>query len=377
MKTEAAVLYEMGRPRPYRDSRPLVIETVELEGPGPGEVLVEIVAAGLCHSDLSVIDGSRPRVMPMVLGHEAAGIVREVGEGVYGVAPGDRVICSFVPMCGRCIFCASGRAALCERGNHANRQGTLLSGAVRFRNAQGQKLHHHLGVSAFSRYTVVAQESLIRIDPDIPLEKAALFGCAVITGVGAVVHTARVSPGSSVAIFGLGGVGLSAVMGAQLVGAYPIIAVDILPAKLELARHLGATHTINAAEADPVQAIHEHTRGGVDYALEAVGSERVLRQAYEATRQGGTTVAVGLPHPERLLQIPAVGIVAGERTIKGSYMGSASPRRDLPWLLGLYRAGKLPVELLVSRKVHLEQLNEAFDALASGEVVRQVLVFSS
>jgi len=376
MKTEAAVLYEMGRARPYRESQPLVIETVQLEGPGPGEALVEIVAAGLCHSDLSVIDGSRPRVMPMVLGHEAAGIVREVGEGVLGIAPGDRVICSFVPMCGRCVYCASGRPALCERGNQANKQGTLLSGAVRFRNARGQQLYHHLGVSAFSRYTVVAQESLIRIDPDIPLEKAALFGCAVMTGVGAVVHTARVGPGRSVAIFGLGGVGLSAVMGAHVAGAFPIIAVDIVPAKLERARHLGATDTINAAEVDPVQAIHERTGVGVDYAIEAVGSERVLRQAYEATRPGGTTVAVGLPHPERLLHIPVVGIVAGERTIKGSYMGSASPRRDLPWLLGLYRAGRLPVEHLVSRKVHLEQLNEAFDALASGEVVRQVLVFS-
>ncbi len=373
MKTRAAVLYEMGKPMPYGETRPLSVEEVELEGPGPREVLVEIAAAGLCHSDLSVIDGSRPRPMPMVLGHEAVGIVREVGSGVHELRPGDHVVFSFVPMCGRCLYCAVGRPVLCENGNRANAAGVLLSGARRFRNASGAPLHHHLGVSAFSQFTVAAQESLIRIDPTIPLEKAALFGCAVMTGVGAVVNTARVEPGMSVAVFGMGGVGLSAVMGARLSGAYPIIAVDIRPAKLDLARRAGATHTLNAQEADPVEAIRDLTGGGVHYAFESVGSERVLIQAYQATRRGGVTIAIGLPHPERMFSVPAVGIVGEEWTIKGSYMGSAVPRRDLPRFLALYQAGMLPVDLLLSRFLRLEEINEGFEALARGEVVRQVV----
>ncbi len=377
MKTRAAVLYEMGKPMPYQETRPLSVEDVELEGPGPGEVLVEIAAAGLCHSDLSVIDGSRPRPLPMVLGHEAAGIVREVGPGVHDLKPGDHAVFSFVPMCGRCLYCATGRPVLCENGNRANVAGVLLSGARRFRNAAGQALYHHLGVSAFSQFTVAAQESLIRIDPEIPLEKAALFGCAVMTGVGAVVNTARVEPGMSVAVFGLGGVGLSVVMGARLAGAYPIIAVDILPAKLDLARQAGATHVVNARETDPVEAIRDLTGGGAHYAFESVGSERVLVQAYQATRRGGTTITIGLPHPERLFSVPAVSIVGEERTIKGSYMGSAVPRRDLPRFLALYQAGMLPVDLLFSRAIRLEAINEGFDALARGEVVRQVVRFAS
>jgi len=376
MKTQAAVLYEMGKPMPYRESRPLALEEVELEGPGPGEVLVEVVAAGLCHSDLSVIDGSRPRPMPMVLGHEAAGVVREVGPGVHDLRPGDHVVFSFVPMCGRCVYCATGRPVLCENGNRANAAGVLLSGARRFRGASGQPLHHHLGVSAFSRFTVAAQESLIRIPPEIPLEKAALFGCAVITGVGAVVNTARVEPGMSVAVFGLGGVGLSVVMGAHLAGAHPIIAVDILPAKLDLARRAGATHVVNAREADPVAVIRDLTGGGAHYAFESVGNERVLAQAYQATRRGGVTITIGLPHPERMFSVPAVSIVGEERTIRGSYMGSAVPRRDLPRFLALYQAGRLPVDLLFSRAIRLEEINEGFDALARGEVVRQVVRFA-
>lgn len=375
MKTQAAVLYEMEKPAPYAESRPLVVTEIELEGPGHGEVLVEVVGAGLCHSDLSVIDGSRPRVMPMVMGHEAAGIVREVGPGVYDLRPDDHVVFSFVPMCGHCIYCATGRPALCENGNRANVEGSLLDGSRHFRDPQGRELHHHLGVSAFSHYTVAAQESLVKIDPAVPLEKAALFGCAVITGMGAVVNTARVEPGTGVAVFGLGGVGLSAVMGARTAGAYPIVAVDILDSKLELARKLGATHTVNAKSEDAVQAIKDLTAGGAHYAFESVGNEQVLVQAYQATRRGGTTVTIGLPHPSRMFSVPAVGIVGEERTIKGSYMGSAVPRRDIPRFLALYQAGLLPVDLLLTRTIALEQINEAFDALAKGEAVRQVVRF--
>ena len=218
MKTKAAVLYRMNHPEPFCDSKPLCFEELDLTGPGPGQVLVEVAAAGLCHSDLSVVNGSRPRVMPMVMGHEASGIIREAGAGVRDFAPGDHVVFTFVPVCGRCLYCATGRPALCENGAKANGEGTLLDGKRYFRDGTGQELNHHLGVSAFSQFTVVAQESVVRIDPELPLETAALFGCAVMTGVGAVFNTARVEPGSGVAIFGLGGIGLSALLGARAAG---------------------------------------------------------------------------------------------------------------------------------------------------------------
>lgn len=375
MKTKAAVLHVMGQPAPYAQSQPLQIAELELDGPGPGEVLVEIAGAGLCHSDLSVIDGSRPRVMPMVMGHEASGYVRDVGPGVQDFAPGDTVVFSFVPGCGRCIPCAEGRAALCENGARANTAGALLSGARRFSGSDGQHLHHHLGVSAFSQFTVAAQESLVKIDPEIPPEVAALFGCAVMTGVGAVVNTARVMPGQSVAVFGLGGVGLSVVLGARAAGAYPIVAVDLLDDKLAFARELGATFTVNAGQDEAVQALRTLTSGGADYAFESVGSEKVLAQAYAATRRGGTTVTIGLPHPERMLSIPAVSLVAEERILRGSYMGSAVPRRDIPRYLALYKAGLLPVDRLHTHTITLDEINPAFDALARGQAVRQVLRF--
>lgn len=376
MKTDAAVLYEMGLPAPYAKSEPLHIETMQLDAPGVGEVLVEVVSAGLCHSDLSVIDGSRPRVMPMVMGHEAAGIVREVGADVYEFAEGDHVVMSFVPSCGRCVFCASGRAAMCENGARANTAGSLLSGGRRFTDSQGRVCHHHLGVSAFSQYTVVAKESLVKIDPAVPLDKAALFGCAVMTGVGAVINTAHVEPGSSVAIFGMGGVGLSAVMGAHAAGAYPIIAVDVLDDKLVLARQVGASHVINGATTNAVEAVREITGGGAHYTFESVGNERVLVQAYESTRRGGTTITIGLPHPSKQFSVSAVSIVAEERTIKGSYMGSAVPRRDIPLFIRMYMAGLLPVDKLHTHTLRLDEINAGFDRLAKAEAVRQVIVFS-
>ncbi len=373
MKTRGAVLYEMEQAAPYAESQPLLIEDLDLSGPGAGEVLVEVSHAGLCHSDLSVIDGSRPRVMPMVMGHEASGIVREVGPAVHDLEDGDHVVFSFVPVCGHCLPCATGRPALCENGAAANTAGTLLAGDRHFKNPEGQELNHHLGVSAFSRYTVAAQESLVKIDPGVPLENAALFGCAVMTGVGAVINTARVEPGTGVAVFGLGGVGLSAVLGAAASGAWPIVAVDLFDAKLELARRVGATQTVNARDDDPVQAIKDLAGGGAHYAFESVGNERVLVQAYEATRRGGTTITIGLPHPSKQFSIPAVSLVAEERTVKGSYMGSAVPKRDIPRYIALYQAGSLPVDLLLSETIALDGINAAFDALARGEAVRQVV----
>lgn len=365
----------MEQARPYAASKPLVIEELDLVGPGPGCVLVEIVAAGLCHSDLSVINGLRPRVMPMVLGHEAAGIVREIGMGVRDFLPGDHVVFSYVPSCGRCLYCAVGRPALCEKGATANLNGTLLGGQRCFSNGAGTTLHHHLGVSGFSQFTVAAEESLIKIDADLPLETAALFGCAVITGVGAVINSARVEPGSSVAIFGLGGVGLSAVLGACISGAKSVIAVDTVAEKLQTARKLGATEIVSAGSGDVVATIREVSHGGVDYAFECAGIEAVMTQAYEATRRGGTTVAVGLPSPQKRLAIPIVNLVAEERTVKGSYMGSAVPKRDIPRLIALHRAGRLPVEQLLSDRVPLDQLNAAFDRLDSGAATRQILCF--
>ncbi|MBA3468941.1 MAG: zinc-binding dehydrogenase [Herpetosiphonaceae bacterium] len=375
MRTKAAILYAMGSAQPFADSAPLVVAEVTLAPPGPGEVLVEIVGAGLCHSDLSVIDGSRPRVMPMVMGHEASGIVREVGAGVAQLAPGDHVVFGFVPTCGQCRYCAVGRGALCERGAQANAAGTLLSGERRFSDDQGRICHHHLGVSAFAQFTVAAQESLVKIDPTLPLATAALFGCAVLTGVGAVVNTAQVAAGASVAVFGMGGVGLSALMGARAVGAHPIIAIDRLEDKLALARELGATHTINAAQTDPVAAIRDLTSGGAAYVFESVGSEQVLIQAYAATERGGTTVTIGLPHASKLFAVSAVSIAAEERTIKGSYMGSSVPRRDIPRYIAMHQAGLLPVEKLHTHSLELDQINAGFDRLASGQAVRQIVMF--
>jgi len=371
----AAVLRVMGAPAPYAASRPLVIETVTLQPPGPGEVLVRVRAAGLCHSDLSVIDGSRPRPMPMLLGHEATGEVVETGTGVASLAIGDAVVFSFVPMCGHCEPCAIGRPVLCEPGAAANARGTLLAGSSRLRDSDEAALHHHLGVSGFAEYAVVSERSAVRIDGDLPPRIAALFGCAVMTGVGAVVNTAGVLPGQSVAVFGLGGVGLSALLGANAASAWPLVAIDVVPEKLALARELGASHCIDARDGDVAAAVRDATDGGVDIAIETAGSEHVLATAYAATRRGGTTVTVGLPAPDRKFSIPAVSLVAEERTLKGSYMGSAVPRRDIPRYIALYRAGKLPVDRLLTHTLALDEINEGFDRLARGEAIRQVVLF--
>jgi Zn-dependent alcohol dehydrogenase len=338
---------------------------------------VRVRAAGLCHSDLSVIDGSRPRVMPMVLGHEAAGEVVELGPETGGFAAGDQVVFSFVPACGHCASCASGRAALCEPGAAANLAGTLLGGGRRWHDQAGEPLHHHLGVSAFAELTVVSARSAVRVDRDLPSEVAALFGCAVTTGVGAIVNTAGVRAGESVAIVGLGGVGLAALLGALTAGAHPVIAIDTLPAKLDRARELGATHTVLAGETDAVAVVRELTGGGVRYAIETAGHEGALALAYAVTARGGTTVTVGLPGPRAMFAVPAVGLVAEERTVKGSYLGSAVPSRDVPRYVALHRAGRLPVERLLSHRLRLDerQLAAAFDRLASGEALRQVVLF--
>ena len=374
MKVHGALLREMGLPRPYAVSRPLEIAELELEPPGPGELLVRVGAAGLCHSDLSVIDGSRPRVMPMVLGHEAAGEVVDVGPNVHGFAVGNHVVLAFVPSCRACPSCLTERPWLCEPGAAANATGALLSGAHRFLAADGTRPHHHLGVSAFTEYIVVSAHSAVRVDAALPYEIAALFGCAVLTGVGAVINAAGAQPGDAVAVFGLGGVGMAALLGASVAGATTIIGVDTVPEKLALARDLGATHTV-LASVDAVAEIRELTGGGAQRVVETVGSAAVLVEAYGATRRGGTTVTVGLPDPSRMLSIPAVSLVTEEKTLRGSYLGSCDPARDVPRFVELFQAGRLPVDRLLTHTLALDELNEGFDRLAAGEAVRQAVVF--
>ena len=374
MKTRAAVLDASGASLPYAQSKPLTVTTVELEPPGPGEILVKMAAAGLCHSDLSVINGDRARPMPVALGHEAAGIVEALGPGVDDLAVGDHVVLVFVPSCGHCDPCAEGRPALCEKGAASNVAGTLLSGARRiFR--EGQPIYHHIGCSVFAEHAVVSRRSAVKIDPTLPLEEAALFGCAVLTGVGAVINTAQVKAGTSVAVVGLGGVGLASLLGAVACGARQVVAVDLSDDKLAYAKELGATHTFNAALPDLVDQVKAATKGGVDYAIEMAGSVRAFDTAYRITRRGGTTVTAGLPPANATWGLPIVNLVGEERTIKGSYIGTCVPQRDLPRYIELYKAGKLPVNKLMTHRLKLEQVNEGFDRLHEGKAVRQVITF--
>ncbi|WP_332638718.1 zinc-dependent alcohol dehydrogenase family protein [Brevundimonas sp.] len=374
MQTTAAVLRSMGAARPYADSRPLSIESVTLDAPGPGEVLVAIKAAGLCHSDLSVINGDRPRPLPMALGHEAAGVVEALGDGVADLAVGDHVVMVFMPSCGHCNPCAEGRPALCEPGAAANGKGELLTGGRRIHDAAGD-LNHHLGCSAFASHAVVSRRSLVKVDPDLPFEHAAMFGCAVLTGVGAVVNTAGVRAGQGVVVVGLGGVGLSSVLGAIAAGASPVVAVDLSEDKLALARTLGAVQTVNAGAADAVEQVRALTGGGGDFVFEMAGSVRALDAAWRMTRRGGTTVTAGLPPPEAALAVNVVSLVAEERTLKGSYIGTCVPGRDIPRYVALFRQGRLPVDRLLTGVIPLSDINAAFDRLADGQAVRTVVRF--
>jgi alcohol dehydrogenase len=368
---KAAILNQMGLARPYANSKPLVVEDVDLDPPGRGELLIKIKATGLCHSDLSVINGDRPRPMPMILGHEAAGEVEECGAGVTDLKPGDQVVLTFVPSCGSCLPCMEGRPALCEPGARANGSGTLLSGERRLR-VREIPINHHIGVSGYAEYAVVSRRSAIKVDASLPAHEAALFGCAVLTGVGAVINTAKIPGGSSVAVVGLGGVGLSALLAANLVGAAEIIAVDTNAQKLEVASRLGATRTVKVGP-DAIKEVRDLTGGGVDFALEMASSVPALQLAFDITKRGGTTVTASLPHPEHRFSIPAVLLAAEERTVKGSYLGSCVPARDIPRYISLYQRGKLPVDQLLSEIVAIGELNEAFDRLAEGKSIRQVM----
>ncbi len=377
MKTRAAILETIGLPAPYAESRPLKICEVELDEPGAGEVLIRIRAAGLCHSDLSVISGDRPRPVPMAIGHESAAEVLRCGPGVTDLAPGDRVVMVFMPSCGCCAPCAEGRPALCEPGAVANGAGTLLSGQRRL-HLGGRDVHHHLGVSCFAEHAVVSRRSCVKIDfteAELSHAEAALFGCAVLTGAGAVINTARVQAGQSVAVLGLGGVGFSSLLAALAAGAREVVAIDLSDAKLQLAKELGATATVNAAAPDAAEQVRAITKGGVDFAFEMAGAIPALELAWKITRRGGSTVTAGLPHPDKRFQLPPVQMVAEERTLRGSYIGSAVPSRDIPRYIALYQRGRLPVDRLMGERLALDDINRGFDRLATGQSLRDVVIF--
>lgn len=373
MRVRAAILRQSGLPRPYAESKPLTIETVELAPPGPGEVLVRIAAAGLCHSDLSGINGDRPRPLPIALGHEAAGVVEALGDGVDDLEAGDHVVMSFLPTCGHCGPCSSGRAALCTPGHAANARGTLLSGARRIA-CDGVAVNHHSGVCAFSERSVIHRRSIVKVDRDLPFEHAALFGCGVMTGVGAALNTCGVTPGQGVAVVGLGGVGLSSVLGAVAAGAGRVVAIDLAADKLALARTLGATDTFLAGDEGTAAAVRDLTHGGVDHAIEMAGAAKAFELAFAITRPGGTTTTAGLARPGTNFALPAVALVGEERRVQGCYMGSCVPSRDIPRFIAMFRQGRLPVDRLLSSTGPLDDINAAFDRLDRGEVVRHVIL---
>ncbi len=373
MRMLAAVMYEQGLVAPYAHSRPLRIEEVDLEGPGPGEVLVEVRAAGLCHSDLSQVAGLRKRTVPVVMGHEGAGIVREIGPGVTGLRPGDCVVMTVGAGCGECRHCVGRRPVLCDAVGASRSKGVLLNGYRRLA-CQGQPLYHHSGISSFAQYAVTVPGTLVKVDPAVPLDVAAMFGCAVVTGAGCVFNAARVRAGRSVAVIGLGGVGLCAVMAARIAGASQIIGIDINPDKFDLARELGCTHTVNARDPHLAEAVRQVTGGGVDFAFEISGSQAALATALAVTAKGGEVIGVGLGASSDLFAYAHTALVSEEKVIRGSLMGSCVPQRDLPKYLGYFMEGRLPVDRLMSGTMGFEDLNEGLDKLHEGAVLRQILL---
>ena len=367
MKSKAAVLYEAGQP--------FEVCEVDVQSPKAGEVLVEIVAAGVCHTDYSVKTGQLAAPLPAILGHEGAGVVREVGEGVTTVQPGDHVIALWRLACGDCEYCDASRPALCAAGTEIRASGRLQDGTSRFSHA-GKEIKHFAGVSSFSNFTVIPEGAVLKIPRDLPLELAALMGCAVITGVGAVMNAAKVGPDSLVAVFGAGGVGVNVVQGAAMAGAKMIIAVDRYETRLDQAREFGATHCVSAAGGETVAAIRALTGGrGVDYAFDAAGLAVTLEQAYESLAKCGVAMAVGIPPNNTEIKISASALVYEERAVKGSLYGSAAPRRDIPQLINLYRNGDLKLDELLTRIYPIEEINEAYAAMESGDTLRSVIKY--
>jgi NDMA-dependent alcohol dehydrogenase len=367
MRARAAVLFAVGGA--------LEVREVEVAPPRAGEVLVRMVAAGVCHTDRHVMTGHVAAPLPAVLGHEGAGVVVEVGAGVTSVEPGDHVIPLWRLACGACEHCTAGKPALCGEGMQVRTTGCLLDGTSRLSLA-GAPLKHFCGVSSFAEHAVIPERGVLRIPDDLPLDRAALLGCAVVSGVGAVFNAARVRPGTSVAVFGAGGVGLNLVQGAAIAGAGMIVAVDVVARKLEWARRFGATHVVDATRGDPVAAVRALTGGrGVDYAFEAIGEPATMRQAYDTLAKRGVCVVLGVTPPAAEVAVPVMSLVFEERVLTGSIYGAGRPRLEIPKLIELYRAGKLLLDELLTRTYPFAEINEAYAALEHGEVARCVVTF--
>jgi alcohol dehydrogenase len=365
MRITGAVLEEVGRPGPWAETRPLTVGELDLDDPGAGEVLVQITAAGVCHSDLSVVNGDRVRPVPMLLGHEASGRVVARGAGVSDLAVGQQVVMTFLPRCGQCAGCATGGRLPCVPGSASNTAGELLGGGRRL-SRDGDQVHHHLGVSAFATHAVVDTRSVVAVDDDVPPDVAAVLGCAVLTGGGALLNAAPPEPGQSVMVVGLGGVGMAALLTALALGCGDVVAVDGVAAKRDRAADLGAT---------TVLAPGELASSGIrcDVVVEAAGNARAFEAAVAATTPGGRTVTVGLPPPDAVAGVSPLLLVAEARTVIGSYLGSAVPARDIPTFAQWWREGRLPVEALVSSRIALDDVNRAMDELAAGTALRQII----
>jgi S-(hydroxymethyl)glutathione dehydrogenase/alcohol dehydrogenase len=352
----------------YGANQPLVIEDVEIDEPGPGEVLVKTSASGVCHSDLHFMEGKWMYPMPVVLGHESAGVVEKVGPGVSNVKAGDRCVVAFQQSCGNCDRCITGRPNLCTNSQSLNRMGRI--------KLKGVPMLQFAGMSAFAEYMLVSDKACVHVPDDVPMEVAALVGCSVMTGVGAVTNTVKLPVGSTVAVVGCGGVGLNIIQGAKLAGASRIIAVDMLENKLAAAREFGATDVVDASSGDSVKAVQALTGGGVDFAFEAIGLMKTAQQCWEMVKRGGTAVVVGMLPLAETLTLPNAGTsFLGEKGIVGSYYGSTRQTYDMPWLMELYRQKRIKIDELITRRYKLDQINEAYDALKNGEVNRSVIVF--
>jgi S-(hydroxymethyl)glutathione dehydrogenase / alcohol dehydrogenase len=361
---KAAVLREVGER--------LAIEDARIDNPGPHEVLVRTAAVGACHSDLHYIEGLWHAPLPTVLGHEAAGVVEKVGSEVRYVAPGDHVISCLSVFCGHCSYCTTGRPFNCQ-SPEMERDETQ---PPRLSRLDGGTLHQFYSLSAFAEQMLVHEHALVKIRPDMPLDRAALIGCAVTTGFGAVIHTANVEVGSTVVVIGCGGVGLSAINGAAIAGAGRIIAVDIVASKLDLARHFGATDVVNAAEADPVETVREMSGGGVPYSFEALGLKSTCEQAFRMLGPSGVATVIGMLPEGQMLEIEGADLM-WEKRLQGSNMGSNRFRVDIPRYVDFYLSGKLKLDDMISRRIQLEEVNDAFAEMKRGAVARSVVVFAS
>lgn len=367
MEIKAAVVHELNQ---------LSVETVQLDPPETGEVLVRIQAAGVCHSDLHTMRGELRAKPPIVLGHEGAGIVEKVGTGVTHVEPGDRVMINWLPACNICPTCLAGHPSLCVHFPNTTFQGLLPpNGETRLRSEDGQTLKHFLSAAAMAEYTVVPAAGVIPIPDDVPFDVAAIIGCAVMTGVGAVINTAMAQAGRSAAVIGCGGVGLCILLGCQLAGCHPIVAVDVKESKLEFARSLGATYTVNASKEDPVAAIRKLTNGGADYAFDSVGAPATIAQALQSAAVYGAATVTGMHDILKPVPIPADALIFQNKRLLGSFVGSSNPQIDLPKLVELYSGGRLDLDTLISQHYPLDKVSQAFDDMEMGMVARGVLVF--